>query len=56
MFLKMLQGQLIEKLGEEKTQAVFADAEAWYSSIAENKPEDAKAKGEAVTTAVDGLL
>jgi hypothetical protein len=56
MFLKMLQGQMIEKLGEEKTQAVFADAEAWYSSIAENKPEDAKAKGEAVTTAVDGLL
>jgi hypothetical protein len=56
MFLKMLQGQMIEKLGEEKTQAVFADAEAWYSAVAENKPEDAKAKGEAVTTAVDGLL
>lgn len=56
MFLKMLQGQMIEKLGEEKTQAVFADAEAWYSAIAENNPEDAKAKGEAVITAVDGLL
>lgn len=56
MFLKMLQGQMTEKLGEEKTQAVFADAEAWYSAIAENKPEDAKAKGEAVINAVNGLL
>ncbi|MBT2644253.1 hypothetical protein J7I80_18570 [Bacillus sp. ISL-41] len=56
MFLKMLQGQMTEKLGEEKTQAVFADAEAWYNAIAENKPEDAKAKGDAVISAVDGLL
>ncbi|NKE06328.1 MULTISPECIES: hypothetical protein [Mesobacillus] len=56
MFLKMLQGQMNEKLGEEKAQAVFADAEAWYNAIAENKPEDAKAKGDAVISAVDGLL
>ncbi|WP_226677496.1 hypothetical protein [Mesobacillus jeotgali] len=56
MFLKMLQGQMTEKSGEEKTQAVFADAEAWYNAIAENKPEDAKAKGEAVINAVNGLL
>jgi hypothetical protein len=56
MFLKMLQGQMTEKLGEEKTKAVFADAEAWYNAIAENKPEDAKAKGEAVINAVNGLL
>ncbi|MCM3572122.1 hypothetical protein M3172_02900 [Mesobacillus subterraneus] len=56
MFLKMLQGQMTEKLGEEKTQAVFADAEAWYNAIAENKPEDAKAKGDAVISAVDSLL
>lgn len=56
MFLKMLQGQLTEKLGDEKTAAVFADAEAWFSAIAENKPEDAKAKGESVISAVNGLL
>ncbi|WP_226646471.1 hypothetical protein [Mesobacillus subterraneus] len=56
MFLKMLQGQMNEKLGEEKAQTVFADAEAWYNAIAENKPEDAKAKGDAVISAVDGLL
>lgn len=56
MFLKMLQGQMNEKLGEEKTQAVFADAEAWYNAIAENKLEDAKAKGDAVISAIDGLL
>ncbi|WP_079509974.1 hypothetical protein [Mesobacillus jeotgali] len=56
MFLKMLQGQMTEKLGEEKTQAVFADAEAWFNAISENEPEDAKAKGDAVISAVNGLL
>lgn len=56
MFLKMLQGQLTEKLGEEKANMVFADAEAWFNGIADNKPEEAKAKGESVITAVDGLL
>lgn len=55
MFLKMLQGQLTEKMGEEKANAVFADAEAWFNAIAENKQDEVKAKGEAVTSAVNGL-
>lgn len=56
MFLKMLQGQLNEKLGEEKANAVFTDAEAWYTAIAENNTEEAKAKGEPVLTAINGLV
>ena len=56
MFLKMLQGQMTEKMGEEKTQSVFADAEAWYNAIAENNTEEVKTKGEAVISAVNGLL
>lgn len=56
MFLKMLQGQMTEKLGEEKTQAAFAEAEAWYNAIADNKPEDAKVSGSAVISTVDSLL
>ncbi|WP_210364988.1 hypothetical protein [Bacillus sp. REN3] len=56
MFLKMLQSQLTEKLGEEKANSVFADAEAWYNAIAESKTDEAKAKGETVITAVDQLL
>lgn len=53
MFLKMLQGQMTEKLGEEKTAATFADAEAWYNAIAENKLDDAKPKAEAVMAAIN---
>jgi hypothetical protein len=56
MFLKMLQGQLTEKLGEEKANAAFADAEAWFNALADNKPEEVKAKGESVISAVNGLL
>lgn len=56
MFLKMLQGQLNEKLGKEKANAVFTDAEAWYTAIAENNTEEAKAKGEPVLTAINGLV
>jgi hypothetical protein len=56
MFLKMLQGQLNEKLGEEKANAVFTDAEAWYTAIAENNTEEAKAKSESVLTAINGLV
>lgn len=53
MFLKMLQGQMTEKLGEEKTAAAFADAEAWYNAIAENKLDEAKTKSEAVIAALN---
>ncbi|HAQ06815.1 MAG TPA: hypothetical protein DCR24_04535 [Bacillus bacterium] len=56
MFLKMLQGQLTEKLGEEKAQAAFADAEAWYNAVAENKPDEAKTKGESVIATVNELV
>jgi len=56
MFLKMLQGQLTEKLGEEKTKSVFADAEAWYTSIADNKAEESKAKSEPVLAAINELV
>ena len=56
MFLKMLQGQLTEKLGEEKTNAVFADAEAWYNAVADNKQDEVKAKGESVIATVNELV
>ncbi|MDE3839838.1 hypothetical protein C0966_10755 [Bacillus methanolicus] len=56
MFVKALEIQLKNKLGEEKAKETFTHAEEWYNNISENKKDDAKAHSDAVLQAVEQLL
>jgi hypothetical protein len=56
MFVKALEIQLKNKLGEEKAKETFTKAEELYNAISENKKDEAKAHSDAVLQAIEQLL
>ncbi|CAM3454842.1 hypothetical protein GCM10009865_34870 [Aeromicrobium ponti] len=56
MFLKALQIQLNEKLGEDKAQEAFTHAEEWFNAVSEGSQEEAKTHSDAIIQTVDQLL
>ncbi|WP_108669374.1 hypothetical protein [Peribacillus acanthi] len=55
MFMKMLELNIQSKLGEEKANEAFAQAEQWFNAVSENNPEEAKSASEAVLSVLAGL-
>ncbi|WP_044894563.1 hypothetical protein [Bacillus alveayuensis] len=56
MFLKALELELKEKLGEQKAQETFEVAEQWYNAIAENKKDEAAKLSQTVLSTVEQLV
>ncbi|WP_243291201.1 hypothetical protein [Bacillus sp. FJAT-47783] len=55
MFTKMIELELLDVLGEEKTKEVFEHAQSWFDAVTAENAEEAKTHSEAVLTLLQEL-
>ena len=55
MFLKAIELELIDRLGEEKAKEAFTHAQQWYNAIEGNNKEEAATHSEFVVSALDEI-
>ncbi|AQQ53454.1 hypothetical protein [Planococcus lenghuensis] len=56
VFLKAIELDLIEELGEEQTATLLEEAQLWYEAIANGDAEAAAAHSEAIVPVITGLV
>jgi hypothetical protein len=55
MFTKMIELELLEVLGEEKTNELFEHAESWFNAVSEQNTDEASKHSEAVLSLLQEL-
>lgn len=55
VFMKAIELDLMEKLGEEKTDKLFVDAQSWYEAITSEKTDEATSLSKSIMDALSGL-